>query len=164
MRHERDVRGLFPTTLEPHTLPTFVWSSYMSPTRNCSSMEHFISRALVQLAPRARSSVIRTARSQFHKPRIPSQTSSRLCLRTYATNPPRAKDDPPDHSDVVYESSYAQPAHDFSQEVTPAEKDHYDRIVEHSKQQQVRSPWTRADSDVPPVARQRSAGAMVKGR
>ncbi|GAB7340259.1 hypothetical protein MBLNU457_6722t1 [Dothideomycetes sp. NU457] len=84
--------------------------------------------------------------------------------RPYATNPPRTSDHPPGHSDTVEESSYAQPAHKVSQDITHEEKSHYDTLVEHSKEQQVRSPWTRAGSDVPPVARKRSAGAMVKGK
>lgn len=60
-------------------------------------------------------------------------------------------------------SSYAQPAHKVSQNVTEEEKEHYDNLVEHSKEQQVKKPWMRAGSDMPPVSRPRSAGAMTKG-
>ena len=56
-----------------------------------------------------------------------------------------------------------QPAHKLSQNVTKEEEDHYDKMVEHSKVAQMRSPWMREGSDQPPVARQRSAGAMTKG-
>lgn len=60
-------------------------------------------------------------------------------------------------------TSQGQPAANLSQEVTEEEKDHYDRVVEHSKKSQMRSPWMHEGSDKPPVARMRSAGAMVKG-
>lgn len=64
-------------------------------------------------------------------------------------------------------TSQGQPAANLSQEVTEEEKkhyaDHHDRVVEHSKKSQVRSPWMHEGSDKPPVATLRSAGAMVKG-
>lgn len=59
--------------------------------------------------------------------------------------------------------SHAQPAHKVSQRVTEEEEQHYEKMVEHSKASQLRSPWMREGSDQPPVARQRSAGAMTKG-
>jgi hypothetical protein len=60
-------------------------------------------------------------------------------------------------------TSQGQPAANLSQEVGKEEKEHYEKVVEHSKQSQMRSPWMREGSDKPPVARMRSAGAMVKG-
>ena len=60
-------------------------------------------------------------------------------------------------------TSQGQPAADLSQNVTKEEVEHYDKIVEHSKKSQMRSPWMHEGSDKPPVARLRSAGAMVKG-
>ena len=59
--------------------------------------------------------------------------------------------------------SQGQPAANLSQEVGKEEREHYEKVVEHSKQSQMRSPWMREGSDKPPVARLRSAGAMVKG-
>ena len=129
-------------------------------------MEVLIRRAASQSASRHFSAL----QSITCSPRINRQTN---CIqfaspfdqsRRYATNPPRVQDDPPNQSDIVDESSYAQPAHKLSQDVSHEEKSHYDAVIEHSKEQQVRSPWTRAGSDLPPVARQRSAGAMVKGQ
>ena len=38
-----------------------------------------------------------------------------------------------------------------------------DKTVAEQKDKQARAPWLREGSDVPPVARQRSAGAMIKG-
>ncbi|KAI5207398.1 hypothetical protein E4T39_01946 [Aureobasidium subglaciale] len=61
-------------------------------------------------------------------------------------------------------TSQGQPAANLSQDVGKEEKDHYERVVEHSKQSQMRSPWMHEGSDKPPVARLRSAGAMVKGK
>lgn len=123
-------------------------------------------RTLANAAPRAIRTSQRVAcfQQQYDRVTTSQSTPSLNNSRSYATNPPRAKDDPPDQSDVVHESSYAQPAHKLSQNVSAEEKGHYDRVVEHSKQQQVRSPWTRSGSDVPPVSRPRSAGAMVKGK
>ena len=61
-------------------------------------------------------------------------------------------------------NSYAQPAHELNQEVTEEEaKDYEERVVEDTKAKQIRTPWHREGSDQPPVARQRSAGAMTKG-
>ncbi|EMC98303.1 hypothetical protein BAUCODRAFT_32321, partial [Baudoinia panamericana UAMH 10762] len=62
------------------------------------------------------------------------------------------------------DSSHSQSAANLSHDVTQAEKDHFRRIEKESKDKQTRSPWMREGSNVPPVARQRSAGAMVKGK
>ena len=61
-------------------------------------------------------------------------------------------------------NSYAQPASDVSQDVSQAEKNHFDRIEAESKEKQVQSPWMREGSEKPPVARLRQAGAMTKGK
>jgi len=39
-----------------------------------------------------------------------------------------------------------------------------DHVVGQEKEKQTKAPWHREGSDIPPVARQRSAGAMTKGR
>ena len=39
-----------------------------------------------------------------------------------------------------------------------------EHVVGHEKDKQIKAPWHREGSDMPPVARQRSAGAMTKGR
>jgi hypothetical protein len=56
------------------------------------------------------------------------------------------------------------PASAVSHNVTNAERSHFDRIEEESKEKQIRSPWMRDGSEKPPVARNRSAGAMTKGK
>lgn len=61
-------------------------------------------------------------------------------------------------------NSDSQPAVNLSQNVSQEEKDHFHRIEEDSKERQRRSPWMREGSDVPPVARNRIAGAMTKGK
>jgi hypothetical protein len=61
-------------------------------------------------------------------------------------------------------TSQGQPAANLSQQVTEEEKQHYDKVVQHSKKSQMRSPWMHQGSDKPPVARLTSAGAMVKGK
>ncbi|GAB7357735.1 hypothetical protein MBLNU459_g0391t1 [Dothideomycetes sp. NU459] len=70
----------------------------------------------------------------------------------------------PESGLATHDSSHSQPAHKLSHKVTNEEKDHYENLVEHSKANQRKSPWMREGSDTPPVARQRSAGAMTKGK
>ena len=62
------------------------------------------------------------------------------------------------------DNSYAQPAPELSQNVSDAETNHFERVEGQSKEKQMRSPWMREGSGKPPVARQRSAGAMTKGK
>lgn len=69
----------------------------------------------------------------------------------------------PESGLATHDSSHSQPAHKLSHNVSDEEKNHYDNMVEHSKANQIKSPWMREGSDTPPVARQRSAGAMTKG-
>ncbi|PNS20283.1 hypothetical protein CAC42_5733 [Sphaceloma murrayae] len=80
------------------------------------------------------------------------------------TNPPNTHPSPVHASDRVTESSYAQPAHTLSQTITPEEKEHYSALESHSKTAQLRSPWTRSASSLPPAARPVSASAMTKGK
>ncbi|EON66860.1 hypothetical protein W97_06262 [Coniosporium apollinis CBS 100218] len=61
-------------------------------------------------------------------------------------------------------ASYSQPAETLSHNITEEEKADYDKAVAEDKGKQVRTPWMREGSDTPPVARQRSAGAMTKGK
>ncbi|KAF2754934.1 hypothetical protein EJ05DRAFT_533124 [Pseudovirgaria hyperparasitica] len=67
-------------------------------------------------------------------------------------------------SATPHDSSYSQPAANLSQNVTDEEKNHYHEAVVASKEKQIRTPWHREGSDKAPVARQRSAGAMTKGK
>ncbi|KAL9077332.1 MAG: hypothetical protein Q9157_003368 [Trypethelium eluteriae] len=61
-------------------------------------------------------------------------------------------------------SSYSQPASELNHDVGKEEIQHYDRLVAESKYKQIRTPWHRDGSDEPPVKKQRSAGAMTKGK
>ncbi|OCK74933.1 hypothetical protein K432DRAFT_437769 [Lepidopterella palustris CBS 459.81] len=60
-------------------------------------------------------------------------------------------------------NSYSQPAENLNHNVTMEEQAHYDKQIA-DKEKQIRTPWHREGSDKPPVARQRSAGAMTKGK
>ncbi|KAF2103798.1 hypothetical protein NA57DRAFT_70007 [Rhizodiscina lignyota] len=63
------------------------------------------------------------------------------------------------------DSSYAAPAEKLNHDVSEEEKLDYDRrIAEEGKERQIRTPWHRAGSEAPPVARERSAGAMTRGK
>ena len=63
-----------------------------------------------------------------------------------------------------YSSPNARPAKDLNHDVTKEEQEDYDRKLKNEvKERQIRAPWNREGSDTPPVARQRSAGAMKKG-
>lgn len=67
----------------------------------------------------------------------------------------------PDSRD--YSNSNARPAIDLNDNITQEEKDHFAKKLKEDKGKQIRTPWHREGSDVAPVARQRSAGAMTKG-
>ena len=62
------------------------------------------------------------------------------------------------------DTTSGQPAHDLHQEPTQEELSDFDKAVAKDKNRQIRTPWMREGSDEPPVARQRSAGAMTKGK
>jgi hypothetical protein len=62
-----------------------------------------------------------------------------------------------------YENSNARPASDLNNNISQEEKDDFARKLQEDKGKQIRTPWHREGSDKPPVARQRSAGAMTKG-
>lgn len=63
-----------------------------------------------------------------------------------------------------YENSNARPASELNNNITQEEKDDFARKLQEDKGKQIRTPWHREGSDIPPVARQRSAGAMTKGK
>jgi hypothetical protein len=63
-----------------------------------------------------------------------------------------------------YNNSNARPASELNDNITQEEKDHFRKKLEEDKGKQIRTPWHREGSDVPPVARLRSAGAMTKGK
>ena len=62
-----------------------------------------------------------------------------------------------------YSNSNARPAAELNEKITQEEKDHFAKKLREDKGKQIRTPWHRQGSDTPPVARQRSAGAMTKG-
>jgi hypothetical protein len=62
-----------------------------------------------------------------------------------------------------YNNSNARPASELNENITQEEKDHFAKKLQEDKGKQIRTPWHREGSDLPPVARQRSAGAMTKG-
>lgn len=98
--------------------------------------------------------------------RVPNHTHHPRPLRTFATSTSqwmKVKEDQA-FTKGAEDSSYSQPAGNVSQDVTPEEKDHFSRVEKDSKDKQRRSPWTREGSDLAPVARDRSAGAMTKGK
>ncbi|KAF2739751.1 hypothetical protein EJ04DRAFT_508609 [Polyplosphaeria fusca] len=63
-----------------------------------------------------------------------------------------------------HDSSNARPAAELDHNVTQEEQDDYNRRLQEDKGKQIRTPWHRDGSDTPPVARQRSAGAMTMGK
>ncbi|EUC31744.1 hypothetical protein COCVIDRAFT_41299 [Bipolaris victoriae FI3] len=63
-----------------------------------------------------------------------------------------------------YSNSNARPAAELNENITQEEKDHFAQKLKEDKGKQIRTPWHREGSDTPPVARQRSAGAMTKGK
>ncbi|KAI9814642.1 MAG: hypothetical protein M1827_003198 [Pycnora praestabilis] len=60
--------------------------------------------------------------------------------------------------------SYTEAAKDLNQKGLDQEEAQLEDSIEQEKEKQIRTPWHREGSDVPPVDRQRSAGAMTKGK
>lgn len=60
--------------------------------------------------------------------------------------------------------SSAQKARDLNQKGIDQEMSAFDAAIADDKSKQLRAPWHREGADIPPVKRQRSAGAMTKGR
>lgn len=83
--------------------------------------------------------------------------------RLFTTTPILALD-PSQAPDTSSGNAYTEPAQNLSQDITPEEKAHYDRQIAQDKSKQIFTPWHREGSDVPPVSRERSAGAMTKGK
>ncbi|KAL6170879.1 hypothetical protein ACJQWK_03834 [Exserohilum turcicum] len=86
-------------------------------------------------------------------------------LRTPActlTTRPRRSDIAKEKYD--YSNSNARPAAELNENITEEEKEHFAKKLREDKGKQIRTPWHREGSDTPPVARQRSAGAMTKGK
>lgn len=63
-----------------------------------------------------------------------------------------------------YSNTNARPASELNNDITQEEKDHFAKRLNEDKGKQIRTPWHREGSDLPPVSRQRSAGAMTKGK
>lgn len=59
--------------------------------------------------------------------------------------------------------NHTENAKNLNQQGLEDEESQLDDTLAHEKERQSRAPWHREGSDLPPVARQRSAGAMVKG-
>ena len=60
--------------------------------------------------------------------------------------------------------SSEQKAKDLNQQGIDDALSEFDVAVAEQQEKQVRTPWHRQGVEVPPVRRQRSAGAMVKGK
>ena len=63
----------------------------------------------------------------------------------------------------LFTSTHHSFAENHIQEAKRPGQDDLDMHAVQEKEKQVRTPWHREGSDVPPVGRQRSAGAMTKG-
>lgn len=91
--------------------------------------------------------------------------ATHLQLRCFTLGGARFKVSTPEsNKSHDYDNSNARPAGDLNQNITQEEKDDYQKRLERNmKNKQIRTPWHHEGSDTPPVARQRSAGAMTKG-
>lgn len=129
-------------------------------------MEPIIPR-LLQAAPRVRRQCVLVCTKQyndnghFNNARH-QQGSGPGRLRSFASSARHGMKERHENLNLQ-DGAHSQPAHKLSQNVTEEEENHYEKMLEHSKASQMRSPWMREGSDKPPVARQRSAGAMTKG-
>ena len=67
------------------------------------------------------------------------------------------------HASVRW-NSHEQTAKDLNQQGVDDALSDYDTAIGEEKEKQTRAPWHRQGADTPPVRRQRSAGAMTKGK
>lgn len=65
---------------------------------------------------------------------------------------------------TTHAHGYVSPASDIDRNITEEEKAAYDKRIAEDKGKAIRTPWQREGADQPPVSRNRSAGAMTKGR
>ncbi len=61
------------------------------------------------------------------------------------------------------DENFTEAAKSLNQKGLEHEESELNDTLAHEKKRQARAPWHREGSDLPPVARQRSAGAMTKG-
>jgi hypothetical protein len=105
----------------------------------------------------------RSRKSSYHSVHLQSLNS---CLRVY----PSSKSLPHWSSlRIVYPQpvryvSSAQKARDLNQQGIDEQESSLDSALSEEREKQARTPWHREGADEPPVRRQRSAGAMTKGR
>lgn len=128
-------------------------------------MEPLLSRTFAQAAPRAACrKPILTSSSSYSSSFLLHDNSRRPFTVSAPSQYPRPR--APNDGKQNPAASYSQPASKVSQDVTEPEKKHFERLEREAelKAKQLASPWTREGSDVPPVARNRSAGAMTKGK
>ncbi|KAJ8108164.1 hypothetical protein OPT61_g8364 [Boeremia exigua] len=116
----------------------------------------------ISIAPRALHSPLLSRIAAKPFPRYET-TAQSLQLRSFTTSSP-LNVKLPSREAGNYENSNARPASQLNHNITQEEKDDFARKLEEDKGKQIRTPWHREGSDVPPVARQRSAGAMTKGK
>ncbi|KAJ4371190.1 hypothetical protein N0V83_004406 [Neocucurbitaria cava] len=124
---------------------------------------------LSALASLSRGATLRTAPasqllgtySRIAYPTRPAAAARPLQLRCFTiTSHPRSES----FRSNGYNNSNARPTLELNENVTQEEKDHFAKKLDEDKGKQIRTPWHREGSDKPPVARQRSAGAMTKGK
>lgn len=116
---------------------------------------HSVARA----APAARTpSLTSHLRISFFPSYHASVLSRRAPLRAFSAATSKLIQERPDTS------SNSQPTRDLNNNVTEEEKKDFDQKVAEDKGKQIRTPWHREGSDLPPVSRLRSAGAMTKGK
>lgn len=93
-------------------------------------------------------------------PRYPTLTQAQL--RSFAGTRHRWISTGP--KDDSYDNSNARPAIDLSQKITKEEEEDFQRRLAEDRDKQIRTPWHHEGSEEPPVARQRQATAMTKGK
>jgi len=122
------------------------------------------------LVPRAALQLVNTCQSAS-----PSTTFIALrCLTQAASSAPTDRRHqsvsgssftvPPPHIRGYADLSYAQAAKDLNQKGLDDQESQFNDAIAQEKEKQIRTPWHREGSDVPPVKRERSAGAMTKGK
>lgn len=90
--------------------------------------------------------------------------SLQVHLRPKSNGPTSVKASPFSHSARAnVEGRFTGAAKELHQKSDEAHKSDFEKSIAREKEKQTKAPWHREGSNVPPVARPRSAGAMTKG-
>lgn len=93
-----------------------------------------------------------------------SERIAQFQCRAFTPSIHRFKEAPEtERPDTTSGNSHTQPAWKLSHDEVPEEKEHYEKEVKETKRKEVRAPWHREGSEVPPAEKDKDGELMTKG-